>query len=58
MAIIEFFSSFGYLAGAVAGSILYDIGGFYFPFLIFGSASVLIALIIKFTFKNDDQILT
>lgn len=58
MAIIEFFSSFGYLAGAVAGSLLYEIGGFYFPFLIFGSASVLIALIIKFSFKENDQIIS
>ncbi|CAD8204677.1 unnamed protein product [Paramecium octaurelia] len=58
MAIIEFFSSFGYLAGAVAGSILYEIGGFYFPFLIFGSASIFIALIIKFGFQENNQILT
>ncbi|CAD8070816.1 unnamed protein product [Paramecium sonneborni] len=57
MAIVEFFSSFGYLAGAVAGSILYEIGGFSFPFLIFASASIIIALLIKLSFSKSDKIL-
>lgn len=47
MAIAEFFSSFGFLCGPVIGSILYTLGGFSFPFILFACCSAIIAIILK-----------
>ncbi|CAD8170359.1 unnamed protein product [Paramecium octaurelia] len=55
MATTEFFSSFGYLCGPVIGSVLYTLGGFSFPFLLFASFSVVIAIIIKLQFENQEK---
>ncbi|CAK79138.1 unnamed protein product (macronuclear) [Paramecium tetraurelia] len=55
MATTEFFSSFGYLCGPVIGSILYTIGGFSFPFLLFACFSVIIAIIIKLQFEKQEE---
>ncbi|CAD8093833.1 unnamed protein product [Paramecium primaurelia] len=55
MAITEFFSSFGYLCGPVIGSTLYSLGGFSFPFIIFGCLSVIIAIILKLNFEKQEK---
>ncbi|CAK57001.1 unnamed protein product (macronuclear) [Paramecium tetraurelia] len=55
MAIAEFFSSFGYLCGPVIGSLLYTLGGFSFPFILFASCSVIIAIILKLNINNNAQ---
>jgi MFS family permease len=47
MAIVEFFSAFGYMIGPVIGSFLYSIGGFAFPFLVFATFSIGMAILIK-----------
>ncbi|CAD8204673.1 unnamed protein product [Paramecium octaurelia] len=55
MAIAEFFSSFGFLCGPVIGSLLYTLGGFSFPFILFASCSVIIAIILKLNIGNNVQ---
>lgn len=54
MAIAEFFSSFGYLSGPIIGSLLYSLGGFSFPFLVFASCSVIISIILKLNFDKKE----
>ncbi|CAD8098994.1 unnamed protein product [Paramecium primaurelia] len=55
MAIAEFFSSFGFLCGPVIGSLLYTLGGFSFPFILFASCSVIIAIILKLNIGKSGQ---
>jgi hypothetical protein len=52
VAIVEFVQAIGYLSGPVIGSVLYALGGFSFPFLVFASSSLIIAIIMKISFKN------
>lgn len=48
VAIAEIFSALGFLLGPVVGSLLYALGGYLVPFLVFGTLALVLVPVIGF----------
>lgn len=55
LGLIEIFVGIGYMLGPVAGGLLFEIGGFEFPFIVLGCLQVPMCLSLNYLFPNANE---